>query len=99
MASNVVQVTQEHIDCGVRGDSCTCPIALALRHARKRNWLVRIVRAIESGQPERWELELEISTWIGAFDDGQPVQPIQLVMDTELLTIRLQDSVDSAELC
>lgn len=87
----VVRVTQEFIDYGLRREPSECPIALALASWSNHPWRVAPGTAYDRDRGDVWHLDGAIEDWISEFDDGALVHPIGLVMDTEALspTIRL----------
>ena len=90
MTRNIVQVTQQDIDGGDPRNAENCPIALAMSAWHQYQWRVDIVWASAAdGREPRWEMDPDVTNWICRFDGGYSVDPIALVMDTELLTIRL----------
>ena len=98
MANDVVQVTQKDINSGVPGHPKSCPVALAMSAWHQCQWNVDVEWAYATNDRDTlWELDSKVSTWIEDFDEGDPTYPIELVMDTELLTIKLAGSADSAE--
>lgn len=98
MTRNVVQVTQQDIEAGDPGNGESCPIALAMSAWHQCQWIIEMDWASAAdGRGPHWEMYPDVTTWLCTFDDGYSVDPIALVMDTELLTIRLQDSADSVE--
>ena len=97
MTKNIVQVTQQNIENGDPAQPTTCPLALAMNAWHQYPWIIQTDWATAAdGLGPRWDVDPDVSTWLRAFDDGDSVGPIALVMDTELLTITLQDSAEPA---
>lgn len=92
---DVVEVTQQDINSGARGNPKTCPVALSMSAWHQSQWIIDIDWAYDANDRDAcWELDPHLVTWIEEFDDGADVAPIVLVMDTELRTIMLQDSAE-----
>ena len=85
-----IDVTQEHINEGNPTESGYCPVALALQehagwsHANAathqfwplfENWDERL------GVSIRYDLPVEASSFIQAFDDGDPVEPFSFEVE------------------
>ena len=90
MTGNVVHVTQQFIDEGQRYETDTCPIALALADWSNHLWIVQkhsaTMSPFDSTGGDKWRLDDAVKKWIAAFDNGDPVCPIELVVDSESLT-------------
>ena len=73
-----ITITQKHIDAGVRGSWCKCPIALAIKekgkwyHAGKR-WL--LVNDVDYATPP------VVHKWMDRFDEGLPVEPMSFELE------------------
>lgn len=91
MASNVVEVTQQHIDEGFCGNPEMCPVALALGDWNNEAWY--IMDYAFDGKEREWKIDPGLTVWISRFDQRQPVAPIALVMDCVLRTIGLSEPV------
>jgi len=76
------ELTQEHIDNGVRLSCSCCPISLAVADKGYVHVSVSgsgVVRAIQQGgsslAPQRFRLPHEVMALIRLFDDGLPISP------------------------
>lgn len=70
-----INVTQEHIDRGVRGDCAACPIALATTEViHERVGVVGLHIIDNDGIPIK-ETTVKMRQFMDNFDDGKPVQP------------------------
>jgi len=92
-----IVVTQEHIDEGEAGKFSGCPIALALNEATGRSWGVGLLFAHEfEKEVPIWhersllrtiKLSQSITNFIQSFDRGVDVQPSEVDLDAEALTL------------
>ena len=80
-----IEVTQEDIQKGKKGNSCACPVW----HAGNRAGLIdfevwnRSVVFVHNGQDARCLLPESVQTFIKKFDCGQPVEPISFDLEVE----------------
>lgn len=84
-----IQVTQDDIDRGVRGNVCFCPVALAVKRATSETVYVsgmriRIIKkangkALEAPTPS------EVSCFIAAFDHYATVEPFEFDLELQPL--------------
>lgn len=76
-----VNVTQRDIELGVRNSSTHCPVARALH--RHRPFRYATVNGFEAYNP--WHgttpLPLNVQQFVAAFDDGDPVAPLQFTVE------------------
>lgn len=73
-----VKVNRRHIRAGQRGSSSCCPVALALKGLVKRTERLHVgVREVSINQYNKAPFPVCASNWIGAFDAGMTVSPIQ----------------------
>jgi hypothetical protein len=77
-----IQVTQQDIDRGKRGDDCWCPVALAINRWSGRNSSVdvdTVVIGIDTadGKPDEFLTPPKIAEFIRRFDNGEPVEPFE----------------------
>jgi hypothetical protein len=75
MKTVTIDVTQEDIDKGERGDACKCPIALACHRILKEGvWVCEDLMSI-SGEDEDVVLPDEAQDFIKRFDYGHSPEP------------------------
>lgn len=84
-----VNVTQEHIDKGVRYHSDICPIAWALRDALSVGCCGVVVRAseatwFEDGCRHHAWLPCTAQQFVVEFDNGQDVSPFSFELDANV---------------
>lgn len=74
-----ISVTQDHIDRGVKGDSCYCPVAIAMREADYRSPKVgRVsVRFDWDGGRAVLPVPYSVKTFVYRFDAGLDVWPFE----------------------
>lgn len=92
MASIRIKVTQDHIDRGQRGNSCDCPIALALEgaqkdlssfgHLTKASVGMSSVRLFFPQSTSDFLIPLEASRFVRRFDRGESVEPFEFELET-----------------
>lgn len=78
-----VEVTQEHINMGVRRDECNCAIALALKEKFPK-WDVSVEeeRSIWVGNNLYQAVDATmVAYWLQNFDDGREVAPFTLELE------------------
>lgn len=78
-----VEVTARDIRLGVRGDTCRCPIARALKRATRCKEAVSGLWwcTVETAEHEfRADTPRVALRFMGAFDDGQPVKPFTFTL-------------------
>lgn len=76
-----VDVTQEHIDKGMRDSCLSCPIALALK--KKGDRLVRVRNTVAYVANMPYQLPQEAIAFILDFDHGELVKPFSFEMVNE----------------
>lgn len=85
-----VNVTQAHIDAGVRSTSDRCPIALALLEAQGGGFAsvglgeCALAPAGSPGITTRYQLPAAAMHFIRRFDTGAAVEPLTFVLRKEL---------------
>lgn len=80
-----VEVTQKHIDSGVKNNTCLCPIALAIRDKNKGNAIVtshEVETTSDSWTSDtlivtRWLLPTKAMAFINKFDSNMSVEPFE----------------------
>lgn len=80
--SVLVEVTQDDIHMGQRGDCSACPIALALNRRTNRKWNVgRLYASLADG---KWSIDTpdEVRDFVDAFDYRNPVTPFSFWFPT-----------------
>lgn len=79
-----VNVTQRDIERGVQNSGGRCPVARAMR--RHRPFRFASVNGLEAYVPwgGKYTLPLEVQEFVGAFDDGDPVEPFTFDLEVEL---------------
>ena len=88
-----LDVTQEHIDCGIRKKSDRCAVALSLQQNINNSGFVSLSQdSISIGFQKvdsdwimvRAKPSDELSNWISDFDMGKEVSPLELVLGTHV---------------
>jgi hypothetical protein len=82
----LVEVTQEDIDKGKRGDPWCCPAARALERATGKKWsvvgpLCSRVDDRKQAIGKRITLPQEVFDFVRAFDGGEPVSPFSFELE------------------
>ena len=85
-----IRVTEQDIENGQKGSCRKCPVALALRKHYPDNDLLVGAHdvdiyldgvAFSSNNLVTYKFPSEVTQFIGDFDDGKPVSPIEFVID------------------
>ena len=76
-----IDVTQEDINCGLRGGSYSCPIALAVKRATKRDKVAVGLRDICVSYGIYTPLPLEAQRFVRDFDRHAIVKPFTFVIN------------------
>lgn len=80
-----VNVTQEDIDNGVRGDACNCPVALAIGRATEHKYVVmawrEILLTIKCNIVYRIDTPRYVSNFIESFDAKRNVCPFSFNLE------------------
>ena len=69
----IIEVTQDDIRNGVKGDTCACPVALALQ--RYFSTYIQVDAYVVAIGLEQIELPVKVKTFIKDFDNGHTVCP------------------------
>lgn len=72
-----IKVTQDNIDCGHRGNSAECPIALAFKSQTSKEEVCVDYDAIFFDEDKCLLLPLEATNFIHNFDNGEEVAPFE----------------------
>jgi hypothetical protein len=75
-----IQVTQEHINAGVRGSATSDPIALALKDAGWEKPYVNVF-GLQNGQIKRYPLPAGMWEFMYNFDNEKPVKPFEFEVE------------------
>ncbi len=80
-----VEVTAKHIAKGCRNIYDACPVALALEDAGAYDINIDSDSAVftHEGLTYTFSLPLEVQAWIGDFDSGVEVEPMNFDIDLE----------------
>lgn len=78
-----IQVTQEHINKGITGSACFCPIALAANAGEigRKFGPVRVMPSSIMVDTELLELPAVAKLFIIDFDHGHPVEPFEFDLE------------------
>ena len=79
-----IQVTREHIDKGIKGHACKCPVALALHAAGFKDAMVWYTRICLEYTPPPYtprNLTDSLVKFLRTFDKGQTVEPFEFDTD------------------
>jgi hypothetical protein len=81
-------MTNEDIAMGIRGSAVDCPLAIVLRRVP---WIVAVDLSgpqprftDRNGNGHNLDLPQEIIDWIGRFDRGEKVEPMNVVLHGDL---------------
>lgn len=78
-----ISIAAKHIKRGLRKSSSQCPVALAMREATGKNWLVgALVARLVEEQPDI-PLPEKAKDWIAHWDAGKKRRPFSFEMDLE----------------
>lgn len=83
MKTITIQVTQEDIERGLRGDCAFCPIALSMRRSTGEFWAVtgRAATPYAGHWTDSVTLPQECEGFISAFDKGYVVSPFSFSIE------------------
>jgi hypothetical protein len=80
--SKIINVTQEHIDKGVRENRTSCPVAIALREQGfpLANVWTYSIHGLSNGKTKRIG-DGDVGAWVRDFDCGLDVKPFSFDLD------------------
>ena len=81
-----VNVTQDHIDKGVRKEAYHCPVSLALGEADPgSDWCVSTLLVMRENGHDVVSIfpPVTVSKFVSRFDNGDPVQPFTFEIDLD----------------
>jgi hypothetical protein len=76
-----INVTQEHIDKGLRRQCSKCPVALAIKDVCKPETYVNVSSVIYVGGKFSKAAPLDVERFIGRFDGSFSVEPFSFDLD------------------
>ena len=80
----LIDVTQNLINLGIRGDGANCPVALAIKNAIGTDHVEvsdENTEFFEFGTYQEIDLPDAVCEWIARFDCGEPVEPMQFELE------------------
>jgi hypothetical protein len=78
------QVTQEHIDRGIRGMACRCPVSLSLQGTGFILAAVGVSHILNVGSSNGIRIPYDVLQWIKRFDEQGEGEPFTFELPVEL---------------
>ena len=80
-----VEVTEEHIHEGSRGNPSWCPVALGVYSGHEANAVVfpHTIEVYICGSITTFQNDEHLHNWIVDFDEGNETRPITITLDEE----------------
>lgn len=80
--TQTINVTQQHIEDGVRGDPYSCPVAKAIsKTLGYPSWFVKVEAYLFTIDNNTYFMPFTVRNFIDAYDNNEPVQPFSFVLE------------------